>query len=571
MLLSVSSFSQWKSFYPEGKSNKKAQQKVDNKKNKKLYDTQFFAAIIAKSLEDYDDALKHFEKCIEIEPLFPHPYYESAIINADKSSYEIAVEQIKAAVKIDPNNRWYCLFYADILFRKQDFVKAAVQYKKLIYLEPGNKELYFKLADTYVYSNSFRKAILVYDDLESLRGADKTLSMQKHKLYRQLNDMQGAINELTSLLKEFPKDIEVMEILCELYLLNDERDKAFNLFKTIAVIAPKNGRIHLTLADYYRESGENEKSYMELKLAFKSEELNIDTKVRILLSYYQLIALNEDMRNQAYTLAEILIQTHPKNPKARAVFADILYSDNKYQKAKEQYLIVLEKEKSKSQLWTQVLFIQADQNDFEGMLKTSTDALTYFPADPLFYYFNGIASKSFKNYEEAIKSFLIGIEFIVDNKNLLLESHSSLADIYNTLKQHKLSDEYFEKTLVIDTENILALNNYAYYLSLRKINLEKAKEMSFKSNVLAPENATYQDTYAWVLYKLEDYRLAKEWILKALLNGGDKSAVIIEHYGDILYQLGEERAALLQWRKAAEVGLGSSFLNQKIQEEKLYE
>ena len=210
------------------------------------------------------------------------------------------------------------------------------------------------------------------------------LSMQKHKLYREINDIKGAILELQNLLSLFPDDIEVMEILSELYLLNDEKDKAFKLFQLLSKISPNNGRIHLTLADYHRENGDNKKSYDELKLAFKSSNLSIDTKVSILISYYQLLAINDEINSQAYELADILIKHHPDDLKARAVFADILYTDNNYEKAKEQYLLILETEKSKSQLWGQVLFIQAELSDFEGMLVTSSEALEYFPSNPLF-------------------------------------------------------------------------------------------------------------------------------------------------------------------------------------------
>ncbi len=95
--------------------------------------------------------------------------------------------------------------------------------------------------------------------------------------------------------------------------------------------------------------------------------------------------------------------------------------------------------------------------------------------------------------------------------------------------------------------------------------------MSFKCNELEPNNGTYQDTYAWVLYELKEYDEAKEWLLKALLNGSEKSPVVVEHYGDILYVLGEVEEAVNQWKKAKELGGSSKFLNQKIEEKKLYE
>ncbi len=568
LLFTVPSYAQWKSYYPESKLSKKKQEKVDNEKNKKLFEINFFNALKAKSLEDYDEALKHFEKCIKIDEKNPISFYESAIINSENGSYAIALEQIKLSVKLDPSNRWFSLLYAEILFSSQDFINSAAQYKKLIKTEPGNEDLYFKLSDIYIFAKNFKNAIAVYDDLQKYMGINKMLSIQKYKLYRELNDISGAINELIVILDVFPKDIQVIEFLSELYLLNDEKDKAFELFKYLAIISPNNGRIHLTLADYYRDNGDNESSYEELKLAFMSSELNIDAKVRIMVSYYSLIPVNENMSKQAYELAAILLKIHPDDLKARAIFADILYTDNYYQEAKEQYLIILEYDKTKKQIWSQVLFIQADQTDFEGMLKTSNEALEYFSAEPLFYYFNGVSNSRLKNRAVALEKLEMGLEFVVDNKNLLLEFYSSLADIHHAMKQNKLSDYYYEKALEIDSNNVFVLNNYAYYLSLRKLNLEKAKQMSFRANEIELDNGTYQDTYAWILYEMKEYVQAKKWILKSLLNGSEKSAVVVEHYGDILYKLGEVNEAINQWIKAKELGGDSKFLDRKIEESK---
>ena len=108
-------------------------------------------------------------------------------------------------------------------------------------------------------------------------------------------------------------------------------------------------------------------------------------------------------------------------------------------------------------------------------------------------------------------------------------------------------------------------------MSLRKVNLTRAKTLSFRCNLLEPNNGTYQDTYAWVLYALKEYKMAEKWLLKSLLNGGNQSAVIVEHYGDVLYKLGHVNKAINQWKKAREIGAASDFLNQKIKEGKLYE
>jgi len=570
-LMSVQTFAQWKSYYPEEKNKNKKSVKQEVDKDNFMYNTHLFGALKAKSLENFEEALKQFQKCIKLNDKQAVPFYESALINKNQGNLELAEEQIKIATTLEENNRWYQLAYAEILFSNQDFKSAAVQYKKLLLSEPGNEDIYYMLADTYIYNNDFLKAIAVYDDLEENKGVNKMISMQKHKLYMELQKKKNAIKELVNLLAKSANDIEALEILSEVYLLNDEKDKAFEIFKKLAIIAPNNGRIHLTLADYYREQGDNMKSFEELKLAFKSTKLGVDIKVRVLVSYFQLLAVNDIMREQAYALAKLLIEAHPAEVKPHAVYADILYTDNRFEEAKEQYLVVLEKDKTKSQVWSQVLFIQAEQNDFEGMLKTSDEALTYFSTDPLFYYFNGVSNKRFKHYPEAISALEMGIEFIIDNDMLLLEFYSSLADLHHATGDDNLSDSLYEKVLSMDAENVLVLNNYSYYLSVRKIKLERAKEMSLKCNELEKDNGTYQDTYAWILYELKQYVKAKEWMLKALTNGGDKSAVVVEHYGDILYQLGDVESAISQWKKAKELGEASKFLNQKIEEGKLYE
>ena len=570
-LLNVQAFAQWKSYYPEAKSknNKVVKQKIV--KDNFIFNSHLFNALKAKSLENYEQALEQFQKCIKIDDKQAVPFYESALINKGLGNLNLAIEQAKISTDLERDNRWYLLNYAEILFANQDFNSASVEYKKLLDKEPGNKELYFLIADTYIYDNDFLKAIDAYDDLERIQGIDKMVSMQKHKLYMQLEKKKYAIDELKNLLEKFPNEVEVLEILSEVYLLNDEKEKAFDIFKQLAIMAPENGRIHLTLADYYREKGDNMKSFVELKLAFKSIKLGIDVKLRILASYFQLLAANDIMKEQAYSLVELLIETYPNDVKANAIYADILYTDNCFNEAKDQYLIVLEKDKTKIQVWRQVLFIQAEQSDFEGMLEVSEESLTYFSTEPLFYYFNGVANKWFKNYDQAIISLNVGVEFILDNTMLLLEFYSSLADSYHAIKEHRLSDEYYEKSLEIDSNNVVILNNYAYYLSLRRIKLEKAKKMSYKCNELENDNGTYQDTYAWILYELEDYEQAKIWMQKSLANGGDVSAVVVEHYGDILYQLGDIEHAIIEWKKAKKLGEASKFLDKKIEEGKLYE
>ncbi len=160
---------------------------------------------------------------------------------------------------------------------------------------------------------------------------------------------------------------------------------------------------------------------------------------------------------------------------------------------------------------------------------------------------------------------------MADNDELLSEFYMYLGDSYHSLKDTSESDKAYEKSLSIKNDNAYVLNNYAYYLSLRNRDLEKAETMSKKAVTLDPKNSSFQDTYGWVLYKLQRYDDARTWVGKALEDKDSVSAEVMEHYGDILFKLGEAGQALEYWQKAKARGPGSALLDKKIAEKKLYE
>ena len=95
--------------------------------------------------------------------------------------------------------------------------------------------------------------------------------------------------------------------------------------------------------------------------------------------------------------------------------------------------------------------------------------------------------------------------------------------------------------------------------------------MSYKCNLLEPNNGTYEDTYAWILYCLGDFEEARKWIEKSLDNNGNESSVIVEHYGDILYELKFTELALEQWNRAFILDSSSESLKMKISKMKIDE
>jgi tetratricopeptide (TPR) repeat protein len=348
-------------------------------------------------------------------------------------------------------------------------------------------------------------------------------------------------------------------------------DKAFETYNKILAIDPGNAFVQLSLADYYKVKGDKDKSYEYIKQAFANPYLEIDTKMNILLQYYAITEVNSELKGQAFELAKILVETHPNEAKSHSIYGDYLYREKKYTDAINEFEKVLAIDSSKYVVWEQMLIISGETNDFKSMLDRSTRMIDLFPEQPLPYLFNGIANYEFKKYDKSVEVLNSGAKLVVENNSLLLQFYTYLGDSYYRLKKNTESDEAFDKALEIDPKNSYILNNYSYYLSLRNEKLDKAEKMALKANDLNPNSASYEDTYAWVLFKAGKFEEAKKWIEKALTSGGNKSAVIVEHYGDILYKLDKNDLAIENWIKAKNLGKGSDLLEKKINDKKYYE
>jgi len=206
--------------------------------------------------------------------------------------------------------------------------------------------------------------------------------------------------------------------------------------------------------------------------------------------------------------------------------------------------------------------------DFKSIYTDAEKAIELFPSQPVLYGLRAVACLQLEKYTEALEILEEGEPYLLDNKPLKIQFDLYKAEANYKLNRVEEAFKAFDDVISIDPENWLAMNNYAYYLSLRNENLEKAEQISGKAVRANPANPTYLDTYAWVLFMRKDYKLAKFYMETAMKNGGDKNGVIVEHYGDILFMLGEKELALEQWKKALETGEVSEFLSEKIKQER---
>ena len=209
--------------------------------------------------------------------------------------------------------------------------------------------------------------------------------------------------------------------------------------------------------------------------------------------------------------------------------------------------------------------------DWNSMAKHSTEAIEYFPNIPILYFFNGLSSFQLSRFEQAQKSLEFGYQLLSKTDPLQADFLTFLGEVYYKLDNKDKSYSYFDKLLEYDPDNMMVLNNYSYYLSLDKRDLPKARQMSQKTIQKEPNNSTYLDTYAWILFELKQYSEALTYIKKAVDYDETRSGVIIEHYGDILYFNDDVNGALEQWRRVKVIGNGSDKLDEKIASEKYIE
>ena len=542
------------------------------KKQKPVSNVQ--ALIDAKKCQitgNVDKAESLYRDYIEKYPQDPVAYYELAGILGSKNNLGESANLASKAVELDPDNVWYKLFLAEVYQIKGDYKEAISLYKLIIDGNPDNLDYLYQLAALNIASERFRDAVEIYDRIEKKTGVSEEISLQKEKLYLLLKDIPRALQELEQLVNAFPEEPKYLSILAEFYLANGQSAEALKTYLKILELDPDDPYIHMSLADYYRKQGNKEQAFEELKEGFANPNLDIDTKVTILLSFYTLNELYTELKDKAFILANILLDVHPGNPKSHSIYGDLLIQDKKTGEAREEFLKAVTLDSSNYVIWEEVMRLDLQLEMYDHLASFSERAIELFPEQPIPFLFSGMAAFQQKRFEDALTAFDRGSKMVVSNDELLATFYMYMGDTYHSLNRIDESDKAYEKSLAIKYDNPYVLNNYAYYLSLRGKDLDKAEKMAKRAITLEPDNSSFQDTYGWVLYKQGRYEDAEPWIDRALDDKEGISAEVLEHYGDVMFKLGNVGKALEYWIKARDKGPGSALLEKKITDKMLYE
>jgi len=534
----------------------------------------FFSALREKTIDNKTQAADLFNKILVIDPANDAALYELANIDKQQNKYAEAQPLLEKAVTIKPDNEWYWSALADVYEKSNNIDKLENVFAQLIRLNPERVDYYYDKANAYYLSNKYDEALAVYDKIEQISGITDDLILNRQKIYLKQGKVDKAAAGLEQMIASNPGQVKYYLLLAEIYTSNNASDKSLKTLEQARSIDPNNALVHLALADIYREKNNIDASYKELQLAFASPDLNIDQKIRIVVGYFPKFSepkARAGALSSALELSRTIVNIHPNEAKAYALYADVLVQNEKYDEAKTNYAKSIALNGQVYETREQLVRIEMSNNDMDGVIKDGETALSFFPNQGWMNYFVGTAWMQKKDYKKAL-SYLkntVSVEF--QDKELLSLSYSQLGDCYHAMQDNKNSDASYDKSLSFNPDNKYTLNNYAYYLSIRGDQLDKASEMAKHANELEGNNASFEDTYAWILFKQKNYKDAKVWMEKALQHGKNKSAVQAEHYGDILFYLGDTEGAVQNWKKAKEYGSTSPALDRKINEKKYSE
>lgn len=547
-----------------GLNTASAQESITVEQIQKRLMKNFIDAEKDRQLGLYSEALTKIGICLTIDNENPAFHYVEGKVLQDLNRIEEAEASFKEAHELDDQNDWYLISWLDILIKQERYKEAIKGYDLLVSRNPENPDHLLKYANTLMYAGKSKKALTAFDQFEKKAGMRPDVSIMKYRYFIGEGKPDKAAEEIERLIDAYPNDSRHFGFLADHYKALGQTDKALIVYQRAFQVDPSNPYIQLSLAEFHDRNQQMDSSFIYLKKAYSNPKLDIDTKIGVLLNLYAKSETDLDTRAKATELCSLLEEVHPDNAKSYSVYGDFLVLDKRNLLAREKYLRAIKLDPSKYPIWNQVLFIDSELGENDSLALHSSEVMELFPSQPVAYLFNGIANNSLGNHQKAAESLRAGSQMVFGNPLLSAQMLASLGDAYHELEKHDSSDSAYRASLAFDPENVYVLNNFSYFLSLRNEELEEAKEMSFKTIQKQPNNASYLDTYGWILFKMGDTEGAVEYLKKALDNGGSSSAEVCDHYGDALAKSGNTDEALKYWNMALEIDPEAEGIQEKI-------
>lgn len=535
------------------------------------YDYFFLEAMRLKEKKDYASAFGLLQHCLDIHPNAASALYEVSQYYMFLRQVPQGQEALEKAVANAPDNYWYSQGMASLYQQQNELDKAVTLLEQMVVRFPAKQDPLFNLLDLYGRQEKYDEVISTLNRLEKRMGKNEQLSMEKFRIYLQMKDDKKAFQEIESLVQEYPMDMRYQVILGDVYLQNGKKQEAYDVYQKVLAAEPDNPMAIFSMASYYKQTGQEELYQQQLDTLLLNKKVTPDTKVGVMR---QMIVENEQAdkdSTQIIALFDRIMKQEQDDPQIPMLYAQYLLSKNMEAESVPVLEQVVDLDPTNNAARMMLIGTAVKKEDYKQIIKVCEPGIEATPDALEFYYYLAVAYNQAEQPDSVISICKRALEHKTADgkKEIVSEFYSILGDMYHTQKQMKEAYAAYDSALVYNPSNIGALNNYAYYLSVERRDLDKAEEMSYKTVKAEPNNATYLDTYAWILFEKGNYAEARIYIDNAMKSeGGDKSDVIVEHCGDIYYMTGDVDGALTYWKKALEMGSESKTLKQKIEKKK---
>ncbi|MEA5080419.1 MAG: tetratricopeptide repeat protein [Dysgonamonadaceae bacterium] len=477
-----------------------------------------------------------------------------------------ALSFIEKAVNYDPNNYYYNMMLAGLSKEQGKRQNVIEIYKHLLNIYPQKVELFFELANAYADNGDLQEAIDALNELQKSMGVTDIITYSKFRIYSMMNKKDEAFKEIEAIIEKNPDNPQYLILLGDLYIEDNQNDKALKYYKLAEKIDSENPALILSFVNYYEKVGDRVLAEKEMRKAIYDKNVSYEDKLQLVTRYVSVLKQNKQNTSDANPLFDSLLEQYPNNTQINLIYGGVLALQDDKQKAIEQFQIFTDANPGDPSGYENLLRIYIPENNMNKVVEISTMAIKNIPTAPQFYFYLGGAKSQQNKYNEALKVFEDGIKnATMPNSTIESDFYGQIGDLNHYLGNDEKAFECYEKALKLNPQNLPVLNNYSYYLSLQKRDLDKAEQMSGITIKAEPTNPTYLDTYGWILFEQNSFVMAKIYIEKAIEYGAkEPSAEVYEHYGDVLYKLDEKEKAIQQWQIAKKLGSESKTLDKKI-------
>jgi tetratricopeptide (TPR) repeat protein len=531
-------------------------------------------------LEDYAKALMYYQRTLEMSPENATVHYKIAEVLMTSNRQDDMLRaslSIENALRLEKKNKYFYLLAANIYSSLTRFDKAAEVYENLVREVRGTDEYLYELAAVYQYGNRINDAIATYDRAERVLGLNEISSLQKQRLLLEQGKIKEGIAEGEKLVRAFPHEERYVMGFAEVLSQKGYRPEAIQALEKFIADNTDAGNTKMLLAGLYRDNGQEQKAAPLLLELFDDPDVELSSKIIVLGAYNTELnqgkargVADTDREKFAVALFQKLSKLYASEPNVHILGGDLYLATGKISEAQTEYLNAINSGDVNYEVYENLLYLETNLEQYDKVLQHSEKALELFPNQYMLYYYNGLAHLRKRNFEEAAAVLEQARKLASSNAGMIAEINAQLGDAYNGLRQFEKSDKSYEDALAANPNNQVVLNNYSYYLAQRKENLEKAEKMSASLVKNNPDNPSFLDTYAWVLYARGKFKDARKMIERAI-SSGKASATHFEHYGDILFKLGDVDGAVAQWERARGMNANNETLNRKISNRKIYE